>query len=89
MPSKNPKQRPDFRLEPLDGELLLYHPGQTQIMYCNDTASLVWQLCNGQHSVPEIIKLLSEAYPEAADAIAADVESTLQQFAEHGAIEFV
>jgi len=27
-----PKQKPDYRLEALDDELLLYHPNQTTIM---------------------------------------------------------
>jgi hypothetical protein len=73
----------------IDGELLLYHPTQTKILYCNQTASLVWELCDGRRTVQEIITLLSEAYPEAAETICADVEAILQQFHQHGAIEYV
>ena len=87
IPTK-PRQKSDFRLEMIDGELLLYHPGQTKIFYCNPTASLIWQLCNGQRTVEEIIALLRREFPAAASAIAADVEATLQQFSAHGAIEF-
>ncbi len=81
-----PQRRPDFRLEALDGELLLYHPGQTQILYCNQSASLVWQLCDGRHTVEDIIALLRAAFPAAADTLAADVENALRQFQQHGAI---
>ena len=88
-PSDKPCQKPDYRLESIDGELLLYHPEQTKILYCNQTASLVWGLCDGQHTVEEIIGLLSEAFPDAADAIPADVEVTLEQFHQHGAIVYV
>jgi hypothetical protein len=84
-----PRQKPDYRLEILDGELLLYHPGQTKILYCNQTASLIWQLCDGRRTAQEIITLLGESFPEAAETVAADVEATLQQFLRHGAIEFV
>jgi hypothetical protein len=87
--SCKPRQTPDFRLEQLDGELLLYHPGQTTIMYCNPTASLIWGLCDGQRSVGDIIGLLSAAYEQAAAAIAADVQATLEQFHQHGAIGYV
>ncbi len=87
--SCKPRQTPDFRLEQLDGELLLYHPGQTTIMYCNPTASLVWGLCDGQRSVQDIIGLLSAAYERTAAAIGADVEATLEQFYQHGAIGYV
>ncbi|MFN8459218.1 MAG: PqqD family protein [Anaerolineae bacterium] len=85
--SAKPQRQPDYRLESLDGELLLYHPGQTQILYCNQTASLIWQLCDGQHTVQEIIDLLSAAFPAAKDTIAADVMTTLSQFQQHGAIQ--
>ncbi len=87
--SCKPRQTPDFRLEQLDGELLLYHPGQTTIMYCNPTASLIWGLCDGQRSVGDIIGLLSAAYEQAGTAVAADVEATLEQFYQHGAIGYV
>ncbi len=86
---KIPRQKPDYHLETLDDELLLYHPSDTRIMYCNQTASLVWQLCNGERSGQQIIELLQNAYPENAGSIAEDVTATLQQFVEHGAIEWL
>ena len=84
-----PRRKPDYRLEKIDNELLLFHPAQTKIMYCNESASLIWQLCDGQKTPQEIVALLAAAYPEAADGMADDVQATLQQFAQHGAIEFV
>ena len=87
--SDKPRQKSDYRLEMIDDELLLYHPGETKIMYCNQTASLVWGLCDGGRTVADITTLLVESYPEAADAIPGDVKTTLSQFLEHGAIEFV
>ena len=87
--SGNPLRHPEFRLEQIDDELLLYHPGQTKILYCNPTASLVWQLCDGERTVEEIVNLLREGFPEASASIQPDVEATLRQFASHGAISFV
>lgn len=86
MLTKIPQPIENYRLEELDDELLLYHPAAETIIYCNQTASLVWQLCDGQRSGQEIVALLQAAYPDTAEAIAADVEATLRQFAEHGAI---
>ena len=83
-----PQRNPDYRLETIDGELLLFHPQRAKIMYCNQTASLIWQLCDGQHTAQEIIDLLVDAFPEAAAAIPDDVESTLDEFRQHGAIAF-
>ena len=84
--SAKPKQKPDYHLEEIDGELLLYHFNETKILFFNETASLIWQLCDGQQSVSEIIILLSEAYPDAAGIMAADVEETVQQFLTAGCI---
>jgi hypothetical protein len=90
MPTSNkPRRKPDYRLEMLDNELLLYHPAETKILYCNESASLIWQLCDGQRTPREIADLLAAAFPDEATAIADDVQSTLQQFSQHGAIEFV
>ncbi|NJN95929.1 MAG: PqqD family protein [Anaerolineales bacterium] len=85
--SAKPRQKPDYRLEKLDDELLLYHPGRTAIMYCNTTASLIWQLCDGLRTGQEIANLLSTAYEQPTAEMAAAVAATLEQFCRHGAIE--
>jgi hypothetical protein len=87
MRDKIPSPKEDYRLEELDGELLLYHPATTATIYLNDTASLVWNLCNGERSVGEIMDVLKDSFPEAADSIPEDVEMTLREFVEHGAVE--
>ena len=84
--SHRPRKNADYYLEQLDDELLLYHLNETKIMYCNQTASLVWHLCDGQRTVEEIIDLLSDAYPESAGTIADDVHAVLRQFVEFGGI---
>ena len=90
MPESNkPRRKPDYQLEMIDDELLLFHPAQSKILYCNETASLIWQLCDGQHTPQEITALLAAAFPEAADAMADDVTAALRQFSQHHAIEFV
>jgi hypothetical protein len=87
--SQKPLQRPGYHLEAIDDELFLFHPAETQMLYCNETASMIWQLCDGQRTPQEIVALLVTAFPEAADKIVDDVRATLEQFSHHGAIEFV
>ena len=84
-----PKQKTDYFLEMLDGELILYHLDETRILYCSRTASIIWDLCDGQQTIEEIIALLSEAYPDAAGTMASDVEEALQQFLDAGSIELL
>jgi len=87
--SHKPRQKPDFRLEEIDGELLLYHPTQTTIMYCNSSASIIWQLSDGERTIEEIIILLSAAFEQDLETISADVESTLDLFCKHKAIDML
>ena len=82
-----PIRKDDYRLEQLDEELLLYHPNGEKIVYLNQTGSLIWGLCDGNHNTEQIIDLLSQAFPEAADAIPSDVKTTLKAFKEAGCIE--
>jgi len=87
--STKPLRQPDYKLEAIDDEVLLFHPSNTTILYCNQTASLIWQLCDGQRSVQEMMELLSAAFPEAADSLSQEIQTTLQLFTKHGAIQFV
>lgn len=70
----------NYHLEQMDNEVLLFNPHNQMVLYLNETASLIWQLCDGERSLPEMIELLVEAYPEAASTIPGDVERTLHQF---------
>jgi hypothetical protein len=85
----HPRRKPDYQLEELDGELLIYHPTESNVVYCNQTASLIWHLCDGTHTSAEINALLSEAYPDAAASIPADIESTLHTLTQQQVIEWI
>jgi len=76
----------EFTLEELDNELLLYHPTKTTIVYMNQTASIIWRLCDGKRTVFEIIDLINSSYPEVGARTREDVEATLKTFSDHGAI---
>jgi len=86
---RTPRQKADYQLTHVDGENLLAHPATTTTLYLNDTAFLVWQLCDGQRTSAEIAVLLGDAFPQAGATIPEDVDATLKHLREHGAIEFV
>ena len=81
-----PEHVPDYHLEQMDGEYLLYHPVKTQAMHLNETASLIWQLCDGRRDVEAIRKLLMEAFPDNAQQVAGDVAAVLQHFVDQDVI---
>jgi hypothetical protein len=84
-----PVRQLDYRLEKLDNEILLYHPAKTRALYLSETASIVWELSNGERTTAEIIDLLREAFPEAAATIGDDVTKTLHTLAEEEAVVLI
>ena len=86
--SRSPTQATGYHLERMDGEVLLHHPGSTTVLYLNETASLIWQICDGQRTMEDVAALLQDAFPETDEAIAEQVELTVRRFVEYGAIVF-
>lgn len=77
-----------YRVEEMDGELLLYHPQSTATVYMNNTAALVWQLCDGSREVAEIVEILGESFPESGTALRKDIIQALDSFRSQGALKF-
>ena len=75
-----------YRLEEFDDELVLYHGTATQVVYLNETAAIVWRLCDGKRTVENICALLKEAYPNMADQVESDVTTTLAELVHSGAL---
>lgn len=85
-PQDKPTRNAGYRMETVDEDVMLFHPGKTQIHYLNPTAALIWQLCDGQRTTDELIRLLVESYPDASAEIPADVHDTLQDLINKGCL---
>lgn len=73
----------DYFIERIDGEITVYHPTLTTSVYLNDTGALIWELCNGERSVADIIAILTEIYPESGEQIETDVKSIVLKLVEN------
>lgn len=87
--AKRPLRSSDFRMEKMDNELLLFNHVTNRILHLNETASLIWQLCEGSRTLDEIADLLDSAYPEAAGSMATDVAETINMLVSNGAVAMV
>jgi hypothetical protein len=76
-------------LEAFDEEYLLYLPRTEQVVELNETAALVWQLCDGARTVSEITTLVADAFPEERARVTADVETALQALLASGTVRVV
>jgi hypothetical protein len=84
-----PSRNPALRAEMMDGELLLYDPSGSRIIQLNTTAALIWQLCDGQREVADMVALLQAAYPDEAELIVLDVPEMLDRWVEAGCLELL
>jgi Coenzyme PQQ synthesis protein D (PqqD) len=62
-----------------DGGMVLYNSCRQQLMTLNPTAALVWECCDGAHSLAMIAQELRDVFPD-APTIAGDVLAVLQEF---------
>ena len=81
-----PRPKAGYETADLDGEYMIYHSAEGRAVYLNETASLIWKLCDGTRSLAAIEELLGEAYPDAS-ALSADVDSALHTLLEQGVLE--
>ncbi len=60
--------------------LLTADEGKRTVMTLNQTSALVWELCNGDWCVGEMLDTLRDSFPEAGDQIETDVQKVLDEF---------
>jgi coenzyme PQQ synthesis protein D (PqqD) len=82
----HPQQRRDVLQALLDNEILVYHPDGMTAFALNETASVIWRLCNGERTVAEIVEMLQTAYPEAAASMSREVDEGVLALLSHGVI---
>jgi coenzyme PQQ biosynthesis protein PqqD len=81
-----PKQAFGFFVEDMDGEKLLYRLGAHKAIHLNQSAAVIWTLCDGTRTVADIIKLLAEEYPGSEPDIESDVRTALDMLGGEGAL---
>ena len=71
-------QRPDVRIQQVDGETLVLDDQNGYIHQFNDSASFVWRQCDGKTSIVEIARRFAEEF-ELEDFVATkDVSEVIE-----------
>jgi len=86
MDSRSLMRSADFFVEDLQDETLLYRTGSQTAIYLNESAAVVWKLCDGTRSAKDIVDLLIESYPEAKASLPQDVEQAVSMLLDKGAL---
>ena len=81
MSDYKPLHKSNLLLKDLGGEYLIYSAAHKEIHVTNPTAQLIWELCDGTHTVDDISQELHAHFsiPLERDVIA-DIHNTLNIF---------
>ncbi len=83
-----PGRRKDVVLKKLGKETLLYDPITDKAHTLNETASLIWNLCDGKHSLEEIEKTIYENFSiKESIEVEKDILKNLKEFQKLGLLE--
>ena len=58
------KHASNYIWEEMDGQVLLYRVGAHKAVHLNDSAALIWKLCDGSRTLNDVIGVLGDAYPD-------------------------
>lgn len=83
-----PRHAANFKMQIMDGEAVIFHPTSKKVVHASSSAALIWELCDGQRSLEQIVELLAGEYPDARAEIELDVPQTLEIFASAGVVEW-
>lgn len=81
-----PRRRRGYRLEQLGDESLLYHDRLLKTVYLNDSATVIWSLCDGSRSIADIIDLINQAYGGTQQDVGEDVRVGFQRLIDEGVL---
>jgi hypothetical protein len=79
-----PELRGDLVIGRVDDRVLAYDPEGRRMSLLNSSAAAVLDLCDGRHTVAQIIATLQRAVPAAARDIGAEVEEAIRRLAVNG-----
>jgi Coenzyme PQQ synthesis protein D (PqqD) len=82
-----PKKRNDVNARSVDLELVVLDRQNGSIHQLNQTASFVWEQCDGESTLEEIAKRMTEAFEIDFSPAISDVRKVIQQLNDIGLLE--
>ncbi len=69
-----------------DGSMVLYHVATNQLLTLNPTAAIVWEYCDGLHTLPAIVAAICDLFP-GVPTVLHDVAAILGDLRTHGMLD--
>lgn len=75
-----PQRRDDVTAQPLDDELVIADPLNGESFVLNQTGRLIWERCDGTHTIQDIAEELSSMHGISVEQAHADTTELVQSF---------
>ena len=89
IPSQTPRlaKRARLHIDPVSGNPVLMH--QEEVLLLNCSGYEILRLCDGTHTLPEVIQDLENRYPEAGPILKREVAEYVEAISQKGLIEWI
>ena len=77
---QRPQARSDVKAQEIGEEVMLHDAQADKIHVLNHSAYAIWKLCNGDNTLEDICRKLSELYPDASGDIREDIQAVIEDF---------
>ena len=82
-----PQHRSDVKIRDVEGELVVLDLEAKLVHQLNPTARHIWNQCDGQHSITEIIEQLCQTFDIDRITAEKDVKAIVRQLKEAGLLQ--
>ena len=88
MNTTRPVRKPGITVKDIGDETLLYSAAEEAIHILNPTAQLIWELCDGEHTVEDMEQAIRAGFSVADEHdVTTDIRRTLAVFAGKGLLK--
>ena len=85
--TRKPQRRHDLSVHESEGAFHVVDPGGTPLFRLNDTARALWDVCDGETSIDEMIDAAGQLFAAPSPVLRADVISAIEEFYAMGLLE--
>ena len=75
-----PMARPEMAAYDIDADHVLYDPTKDTVHMLNPTAMVIWRLCDGNRTVPELVEDVAILFEVPPQDVGQDVTGALEEF---------
>jgi hypothetical protein len=88
MNTTRPVRKPGITVKDIGSETLLYSAEEEAIHILNPTAQLIWELCDGEHTVEDMEQAIRASFSVTDEHdVTGDIRRTLEVFAGKGLLK--